>query len=180
MVALDTIQNHLCIPHSPSRTSLSFNDLQEWANDLGSTIHVAVMVDPYLSRICSGEKYIESRMTKMNISPFGRAFADDIVLFKRSGGAITAMASVEHVEFEQLTARGDAWSLTERYSDGLGFEPGYVESKSQARYASLLWLRDVREVPATPLEKRGRQAWVTVRPRNEAEFVTLELSSTLF
>lgn len=180
MVALDTIQNYLCNAYSPSDASLSFDELQGWADNIGSTIHVAVMVEPYLSKIRSGEKYIESRLTKVNISPFGRASAGDVVLFKRSGGAITAMASVERVEFEHLTAQDDACSLAQRYSEGLGYEPGYAESKSQARFASLLWLHDVREVPATPLDKRGRQAWVSVQPSNQAASRPGVLSDTLF
>ena len=179
MVALETIQDYLCGEYSRSRTSLSFDDLQELANELGSTIHVAVMVEPYLSKIRSGEKYIESRLTKANISPFERASAGDIVLFKRSGGAITAMALVERVKFKHLKAREDASSLAERYSDGLQYEPGYVGSKSQARFATLLWLQDVRKLPPTPLQKRGRQAWVTVHPAIDSKFFT-GLSHALF
>ncbi|TDX04020.1 hypothetical protein EV647_2277 [Kribbella sp. VKM Ac-2566] len=128
------------------------------------SVHLAIMTEPYLSKVCTGEKYIESRLTKVNIAPFERASADDIVLFKRSGGAITAMALVEDTHFEYLSPREGPKSLAERYADGLGYEPGYLETKMQARFASLLWLREVRTVPKIALAKRGRQAWITVRP----------------
>ncbi|MER7609743.1 hypothetical protein [Nocardioides sp. NPDC127503] len=151
-----------------------------WANELDANIHVAIMTEPYLSKVRSGEKYIESRLTKVNISPFRRAAEGDIVLFKRSGGAILAMALIERVEFEHLTAPDGPASLAEKYADGLGYEPGYVETKQHAKFASLLWLREVRDLPATPLEKRGRQAWVTLHAGHQCDSAKFDPSSMLF
>lgn len=166
MNILDAIQSYMHVEDSQGPDAISLDDLQAWANELEANIHVAIMTEPYLSKVLSGEKYIESRLTKVNIPPFERASAGDVVLFKRSGGAILAMTLVERVKFEHLTPRKGPCSLAERYSDGLGYEPGYVETKMQAKFASLLWLGEVRNLPATSLEKHGRQAWVTLSGSN--------------
>jgi hypothetical protein len=139
-------------------------DLQAWCDAAGTAVHVAVMVEPYLTKIERGEKYIESRLTKMNISPFERARPGDVILFKRSGGAIVAMAEVDNVRFEILNAPHNLAELVEEYSDGLSYEPEYVASKAEARYASLLWISGVQGVQSLPIEKRGRQAWWTFHP----------------
>lgn len=84
------------------------------------------------------------------------------------------------MEFEHLTAPDGPASLAEKYADGLGYEPGYVETKQHAKFASLLWLREVRDLPATPLEKRGRQAWVTLHAGHQCSSAKYDPSSVLF
>lgn len=118
MNILDAIQSYMHVEDSQRPDAISLDDLQAWANELEANIHVAIMTEPYLSKVLSGEKYIESRLTKVNIPPFERASAGDVVLFKRSGGAILAMTLVERVKFEHLTPRKGPCSLAERYSDG--------------------------------------------------------------
>jgi hypothetical protein len=165
MSALNVIRQHI-LEHQcrAGREQATTTDIQAWCDSAGATVHIAIMVEPYLSKIERGEKYIESRLTKVNISPFERARPGDVILFKRSGGAIVAMAEVNDVHFQLLTAPQTLAALVEEYADGLSYEPDYAESKAEARYASLLWLRGVQELDALPLQKRGRQAWLTFEP----------------
>jgi len=62
----------------------------------------------------------------------------------------------------------NATSLADRFADGLGYEPGYVDTKLMARIASLLWLEDVRPIDAISLKKRSCQAWLTIRPEGDS------------
>ena len=101
-------------------------------------------------------------------SPFGRASEGDVILFKRSGGPIVALASVLRVQYEQLTPTRGVFELVHDFGDGLGYEPGYAESKTEARFASLLWLDDVRSTCAVGLAKRDRHAWITFEPSGPA------------
>jgi hypothetical protein len=148
-----------------SDSPLSVDELRSWSHELGVRIHLAVMVEPYLSKICRGEKRIESRLTKVNISPFRRAEAGDVILFKLSGGPIQAVARVESTRFEDLSTTGLApKSLANAFAAGLSYEPGYVETKAEARFVSLMWLEDVQRIDAISFAKPGRQAWVTLDP----------------
>lgn len=169
MSILDNIQLRIEDWESDPFTPISITDLQRWSEELNRRIHIAVMVEPYLSKICSGEKYIESRLSKVNMSPFERAGAGDVLLFKRSGGSLRAIAEVQQVLFQELTPGQGALDLAQTFADGLGYEPGYAESKAAARYASLLWLREVRPIKGVPLGKRSRQSWVTIQPDSRRE-----------
>jgi hypothetical protein len=167
MNLVDKVSARLDSLRGQERRAVSLEDLQSWSVEDQAVIHVAIMVEPYLAKICSGEKYIESRLTKVNISPFRQASKGDVILFKRSGGPIVAIASVDEVLYEHLTEDGNAASLADRFADGLGYEPGYVDTKIMARFASLLWLEDVRPIDAISLRKRSRQAWLTIRPEGD-------------
>lgn len=67
-----------CDPHP-----VDLDGLQKLADEVSVAVHVAVMVEPYLTFVVEGQKWIESRLTKNRIAPFGQTSAGDIVLFKR-------------------------------------------------------------------------------------------------
>ncbi|MFL6098560.1 MAG: ASCH domain-containing protein [Actinomycetales bacterium] len=134
---------------------------------MDSVIHIAVMVEPYLDKVCTGAKYIESRLTKVNMAPYGHARPGDVVLFKRSGGPIVAAATIDRVLYREAAGLGDLVDITDEFKDGLGYEQGYVEAKALARFVSLMWLGNIRPVASVALAKQSRQAWLTVRPHPE-------------
>ena len=162
------------------RDPLPLDQLRVWSAELATPIHLAVMVEPYLSKICSGEKFIESRLTRVNIAPYRCADSGDVILFKRSGGPISAVASVDQTRFEEFGPQRSPAALAEAFAFGLGYEPGYVESKAEARFASLLWLSHVSPTVAVPVAKSGRQAWVTILPTSFGPPSMLEPTQRLF
>lgn len=153
---------------SSSQSGVCYDDLRVWAQQLGSSIHLAIMVEPYLTKVCTGEKYIESRLTKVRMSPYETVSAGDIILFKRSGGGIEGIASVSETLYAQLSSGNDVFSLVDEHGDGLSYEPGYAETKVAARFGSLFWLGHVHRVSPVPMHKRDRQAWVTI-PAHRAD-----------
>ena len=54
-------------------------------------VHLAVMVEPYLSRVLDGSKTIESRFSRKKIAPWGRVSSGDVVVLKKSGGGFAAV-----------------------------------------------------------------------------------------
>ncbi len=158
----DRIQASIQWLRSTERSIICYQDLQAWAQQLGASIHVAIMVEPYLTKVCSGEKYIESRLTKVRMSPYQSVSTGDIILFKRSGGAIEGIASVCDTLYAQLSSGNDVFSLVDEFGEGLSYEPGYAETKAAARFGSLFWLGDVQRIDPVPMQKRSRQAWVTI------------------
>lgn len=55
------------------------------------SIHIAIMVEPFLSYVLNGKKTIESRINKTKSAPYGKVSRGDIVFLKRSGGFIVGM-----------------------------------------------------------------------------------------
>ena len=180
MDIIETVTSRIVEWHRDRREPLSLDQLYMWSEELATRIHLAVMVEPYLSKICSGEKFIESRLTRVNIAPYQRAACGDVILFKLSGGPITALAKVDQAQFEEFGPMRSPASLAEAFEMGLGYEPGYVESKADARFASLLWLSHVRQIASVPVAKSGRQAWVTIQPSSLGPPSMFEPAQRLF
>ena len=113
-------------------------------------IHVAVLWPEYLDAVLSGDKIIESRLTRTRRPPFGAVTRGDTVFFKERGGPIRAAAEVKRVEsFESLTpTRVDA--LRRRFGGDIGAPREYWAEKRLARWGTLIWLADVRGVDRGP------------------------------
>lgn len=141
---------------------LNVEDIQNWAIQLGVTIHIAIMSEPYLSKVMSGEKYIESRLSRRRTLPFQRAAAGDIVLLKRSSGPIVGVTSVKRVQFESVDTFESLAKIVTARSKGLAYEPGFLRTKSETKYIALMWLNRPKKLPNTMLSKRGQQAWLVL------------------
>lgn len=63
------------------------------------TKHLAILKQPYLDYILSGQKTIESRFSRLKSAPFGVIKAGDIVLLKESGGKVKGEFEVDKVLF---------------------------------------------------------------------------------
>ncbi len=127
------------------------------------TLHLAILREPYLSRVLSGEKTIESRFLRIRAAPYGRVAVADQLLLKRAGGPIVASARVERVaEFADLTPHAMT-DLIARYADGLCLDDGFSAQVRDCRYAVLLWLGEIALLTdPPPLAKRDRRAWVVL------------------
>lgn len=83
------------------------------------------------------------------------------------------MAVVDEVLTRETRSPAEVNSLVSKYADGLSYESGYAESKHDARYVTLLWLRDVKSLDTPlPLAKRGRQAWLTLQPSSRRTYLS--------
>lgn len=125
--------------------------------------HLAILREPYLSRILAGEKTIESRFLRVRAAPYGCVTAGDTLLLKRASGPIIATAQAARVvTFDDLTpVRIEA--LLERYAAELGLDDDIRARASRSRYAVLIWLADVALISNPPtISKRDRRAWVVL------------------
>ena len=64
-------------------------------------IHLAILIEPYLSFILNGKKTIESRFSINRIAPFDKIQTGDIVLLKRAGGPLVGISQVINAWFYQ-------------------------------------------------------------------------------
>ena len=127
--------------------------------------HVAVIQRNYADAIISGEKSIESRLSRNRCPPFGLVNPGDTIYFKQSSGPYRLRARVSATEsFGNLTP-GEIRELRATYNGDIGAPPRYWSTKRTARYATLIWLSSVREISTgpdiPPLHGRG---WLVLAP----------------
>lgn len=121
-------------------------------------IHIAVMVEPYLSLILQGKKTVESRFSRNRIAPWQRVRPGDIVVMKKSGGAFVGMFEAADVLYAELNDGVDP--IREHYQFALCVDDAFWQSKADSRYATLIFID--RLLPFKPffLPFKNRQAWI--------------------
>ena len=127
-------------------------------------IHVAVLAPVYARLVVSGEKTCESRFTKTLREPFGRVAAGETVYIKRRSGPVVASARVEQVLCVSGLSPAAVEDLLERHAAEICAEPSYVDLVRDRRYATLVWLREVRPMDLRPdlsawVPRGSRSAW---------------------
>jgi ASC-1-like (ASCH) protein len=125
--------------------------------------HIAIMREPYLTRVLAGQKTIESRFLRVRSLPYDRVSAGDQIGLKRVGGPISAVAPVTAVrQYADLTPERIA-ALVAQFGADLRLDPDFIARIRDRRYAVLIWLGAVRPLP-TPIQyaKRDRRGWVTL------------------
>ena len=90
-------------------------------------IHLAIMVEPYLSMIFSRDKTIESRFSQKKIKPYGNVFTNDIVVLKKSGGAICGIFNVSDVLSYEFSSENEILNIKNEYNDKNPMD-GYVSN----------------------------------------------------
>ena len=134
----------------------------DWAAKLRDVaperIHIAIMVEPYLSLILQGKKTVESRFSKHKTAPWRRIQPGDIVVMKKSGGSFVGMFEAADVLFEELN--DGVAPIRERYQSALCVDDAFWQSKADSRYATLIFIS--RMLPFRPfaLPFKNRQAWI--------------------
>jgi len=127
-------------------------------------LHVAIVTPPYDRMILDGRKRIESRLTRTARPPFGCVAPGDALYFKRSGGAFFARAEAARVLMADRLTPGKVDALAERYNGDIGGAPEFwAERRGTAKFATLIWLRDVRPIEVGPRYRTiNMRAWYTL------------------
>jgi hypothetical protein len=126
-------------------------------------LHVAIMAPPYLERVLAGAKRIEARLARDRRPPFGRVAPGDRLWLKRSGGPVVAEGRIARVAyFADLDAAALA-RLLDEHRDGLALEADWIAARPNARFATLIWLEDVRPLTPFRIAKRDRGGWSVLR-----------------
>jgi hypothetical protein len=138
-------------------------------------VHLAVMVEPYLTYILEGKKSIESRFSKHAIAPFCQIEPGELVLLKLTGGPIVGCFTTDTVEFVNLNEQERA-RLREDYSEAICADDDFWKAREDKRYATLVGVRNARELRPAPVAKSDRRGWIVLKPAdtyNDAEQLTL-------
>ena len=126
-------------------------------------IHVAVLIQPYLDLLVSGEKTIECRLTRDNRAPYEAIEPGERIYFKQSAGPYRAVGTAGHAVFESNLTPKRIREIRRDYNHAIRGEAAFWKRKRNARFATLIWLEDVEAIdhgPAIP-NLQGR-AWLSL------------------
>ena len=108
-------------------------------------VHLAVMVEPYLSRVLDGSKTIESRFSRKKIAPWGRVSSGDVVVLKKSGGSFAAVFEATNATDVELSPDSMAQIR---------------QAKAECSFATLISIGHLFVFPPFSLAFRNRRSWV--------------------
>lgn len=129
--------------------------------NLETSLHLAVLVEPYLGFILDGSKTVESRFSTHPIAPYGRVGAGDTILLKPPSEPICGICTVAESWQYQLTDTSRA-AVQDRFGPFLQAQPGFWESRAHARYVTLIAITDVAPTAPIPVPKKDRRGWVVL------------------
>jgi ASC-1-like (ASCH) protein len=132
------------------------------------SVHLAIMVEPFLTYVLDGSKTIESRFSVNRCAPFKRVKKGDIILLKKSGGPITGICLADYAWFYQLDE--NSWQdIKTNFSKQLCADKSFWESRQRASYATLIRVINVKSVDPIYFEKKDRRGWVVLSDNSESQ-----------
>lgn len=123
-------------------------------------IHMALMVEPYLSYILSGKKTIESRFSMRKVSPWQRVAAGDAIILKRSGGEIVGIFEASEVRFLKIESNDDLLEIKQQFNKQLCIEDDFWNQKKSSKYATLISISNLCTFSPFSLHIKNRQSWI--------------------
>lgn len=143
----------------------SFDNLA-FARPAEVSIHLAVFVEPYLEYVLEGRKSVESRFSVDRRPPYHRVSAGDVLLLKRAAGPVVGISQVSHVWYYQLDPASFG-ELRSKFAAALCVQdPAFWAERSDASFATLMRLENVRRIEPIHVNKRDRRGWVILKKRS--------------
>ena len=144
----------------------SYFDQALRGKDYSAAVHLGVFVEPYLRFVLEGKKTVESRFSSNLCAPHKKIEQGDVVLLKKSGGAVVGLCLVSSAWFYELDP--DSWrDIRQGFGEALCANgPEFWRTRKNASYATLMRLSHVTRLDPVRCEKRDRRGWVVVRRRS--------------
>lgn len=134
----------------PSKEKMSFS------------VHLGVFVEPFLQYILDGKKTMETRFSVVRCAPYERVEGGDVILLKKSGGAVVGICRIRSVRFYRLEK--DSWDEIKTFArDICAEDPEFWEQRKRTSFATLMRIDNVKAVTPITIKKRDRRGWVILR-----------------
>lgn len=126
--------------------------------------HLAIFKGGGAEKILSGKKTVESRFARSKIAPFGVITCGDLVYIKPSGGQIIGQFRVKKVICYDGLDKGDLEEIKERYGKEIATDAAYWKGKSNAKYATLIFIGDSSRFITSPIKpiKKDLRGWMVL------------------
>ena len=129
------------------------------------TFHLAVLVEPFLGYVLSGQKTVESRFSHDRRAPYRQVESGDILVLKAASGPVVGLCLVLDVWNYRLDTTV-VTQLRREFGHALcATTEEFWSQREHANYATLMRIGRVRPLPCIPVTKRDRRGWVVWRPR---------------
>lgn len=124
------------------------------------SLHVAVFREPFLTWVIEGKKLVESRFSQNQVAPYGVVLAGDAVVLKQVAGPVLGICHVRSTSNYRLDPR--TWKfIRERFAELLcATEDEFWAAREAARFATLIFLEEVRALPPVEYAKSDRRGWL--------------------
>lgn len=123
---------------------------------------------PWLKRIKSGIKTIESRWYNQKRKPWHAIDVGDCVFFKNTGESVSMVARVTRVLFYADLSHSQVKGLLSKYGDQLGLlkaeQVAFFQKVALRKFCILIFLEQVVEIVPFTITKKGfgsMSAWIT-------------------
>lgn len=134
--------------------------------------HLVILKKPYLDLILSGQKTIESRLTRARGEAFGRVRPGDKLFLKVSAGPVCATATVADVKYYENLTPERITRIKQRYNDRIGGSDAVWEAKMDCKFAFLVWIEDLQPIAPIRIQKKDWRAWVVLKPEKDFGLLT--------
>lgn len=124
--------------------------------------HLAIFPKDYIVKILNHEKTIESRFSKVKCAPYQQVEIGDVIFLKEQSGPILGQAKVKDVIYFSDLTQAKVMTIKSQYNDRLAADEKFWQIKKHARYATLMFLEEVKKLPPQKYEKRDRRGWVVL------------------
>ena len=124
--------------------------------------HLVILKKFYLDKILDGSKKVELRLTKTAIPPFGCISVGDILILKESSGPVCAVAQVSAFKQVSNLTPAKIAQLKSQYNHLICGAESYWQFKSDSKFATLCWLKNVRSIAPVRIYKKDWRAWVVL------------------
>jgi hypothetical protein len=114
--------------------------------------------------VLSGQKTVESRLSRCRIAPFDAISPGDVILIKAAGGPIRGVALAQRIWFFDLSS-APIRTLRERFGPGICADEEFWDSKNDAAFATIIEIAEPVSIQPLDCDKRDRRGWVTLRSR---------------
>jgi hypothetical protein len=105
--------------------------------------------------------------TKVRCPPFNYVNRNDLVFLKEYSGPVKGVCVIDYVLFfDNLTPSGII-AIAKKYNDLLRLPDYYINSKLNAKYVTLIKMKNIIKTPFIYLKKRSRAGWVVLLPPSE-------------
>lgn len=127
------------------------------------TLHLAILVEPYLQFILEGKKTVESRFSTRRFAPYNRVEKGDVVLLKQSSGPIVGVCQVAYAWFYELDP--DSWrTIKKDFAIAIcAQDPDFWKQREAASFATLMRIENVKSISPIKFTKRDRRGWVVLQ-----------------
>lgn len=124
--------------------------------------HLAIMTKGYIEKILSNEKTVESRFSQNKIAPYGKISAEETVYMKESGKDVSAAFDVADVIFFDSLTEEKIYKIRDMYGKEICADEEFWEAKKNAKYATLIFIKNPRLITPFKIYKNDRSAFKTV------------------